>query len=49
MQVADITEHEDGSATINFDLTPQEVKQLLEYALQKIIREYVNTLPKVDE
>lgn len=45
MIVQDIIEHEDGSATVTFDLTPKEAKQLIEYAIKNLIKEFVNTLP----
>lgn len=32
-EVLDIIDHEDGSATISFDFTPEELKALLTYAV----------------
>ena len=37
MMVDDIKEHEDGSVTIKFDLSEEEVKTLLQYALASIL------------
>jgi len=38
MQVADMAEHEDGSATLTFDLSKEETSMLVEYALQQLLR-----------
>jgi len=46
MKVIEVKEHEDGSATVQFDITPEETKQLVEFALQRLIKEFVNELPK---
>lgn len=37
MIVKDVTEHEDGSATIVFDMDSDEVEKLLEYALVSLL------------
>ena len=34
MMVKNLIEHEDGSATVEFDMTPQEVMQVMESALR---------------
>ena len=34
MMVENLIEHEDGSATVEFDMTPQEVMQVMESALR---------------
>jgi len=33
MKVTEITEHDDGSATLQFDMTPEEVSSLLSSAI----------------
>jgi hypothetical protein len=38
MQVNEITEHEDGSATLHFELTNEELKLLIEWALKEAIK-----------
>ena len=38
MQVLDITEHDDGSATFQFDLTSEEVKLFLDWAIKEAIK-----------
>lgn len=37
MQVINIIEHKDGSATIEFDITAEEQKLLIKYALKDIL------------
>lgn len=37
MLVNKIIEHDDGRATIEFDLTAEEVQQLLSYAIENIL------------
>jgi hypothetical protein len=39
MKVNTIKEHEDGSATVEFEYTPEEHKMLLEYAFINILRD----------
>lgn len=39
MRVEYIEEHEDGGATIKFDLEHEEVQGLLEYALKTLLLE----------
>lgn len=41
MKVLQIIEHDDGSATIEFDTTSEETKMLIEYALKDIITKQV--------
>ncbi len=38
MKVTGMEEHEDGSATLNFDLSKDETSILVEYALQQLLR-----------
>jgi hypothetical protein len=38
MQVNDVYEHEDGSATLHFELTNEEVKLLLDWAIKEAIK-----------
>lgn len=47
MQVLDITEHEDGSATFHFDLTSEEVKLLLDWAIKEAIKNAIKLREKV--
>lgn len=45
MKVEYVEEHEDGGATIKFDLEHEEVQGLLEYALKTLLlKEAKNTL-----
>ena len=37
MTVTELIEHEDGSATITFDMTSEEAGKLLEYALVSLL------------
>jgi hypothetical protein len=37
MKVETLVEHEDGSATVQFDLTSEETSGLLKYALTSIL------------
>ena len=41
MRVEYIVEHEDGGATVKFDLEEEEVQGLLEYALKNLLLEKV--------
>ena len=41
MKVIKIDEHKDGSATIHFDMTEEEQKDLIEYALLTIIKKHI--------
>lgn len=47
MQVLDITEHEDGSATFHFDLTSEETKLLLDWAIKEAIKNGIKQGEKV--
>lgn len=37
MTITEIIEHDDGSATIKFDLSDEEVKTLLSFALRELL------------
>lgn len=39
MKVNTVEEHEDGSATIQFEYTPEEHKMLIEYAFTNILKD----------
>jgi len=39
MKVLDLIENEDGSATLNLELTEEENRLLIEYAIQHLLRE----------
>ena len=39
MKVNTVEEHEDGSATVQFEYTPEEHKMLLEYAFINILKD----------
>jgi hypothetical protein len=41
-QVLDLDEHEDGSATITFDFTPEEMKSLLNFAVTEALMNGLN-------
>jgi hypothetical protein len=41
MNVKQVTEHEDGSATVVFDMNPEELQGLLQYALLNLIKEMI--------
>ena len=42
MDVIDFKENEDGSATVTLNMTEEEQKFLLEYAIKKILEEEIN-------
>jgi len=41
MKVLNLTEHKDGSATLELELTEEEIKLLVEYAIQQLIKKYL--------
>ena len=41
MKVLDIKENEDGSATIELDMSEEENRQLIEYAVINLLKEYI--------
>lgn len=41
MNVLDVNEHEDGSATINLDCTDEEINLLVQYAVIDILKKAV--------
>lgn len=43
MEVLEIKEQKDGSATINLDLSDEEVKVLLQYAIVNILKEQIES------
>lgn len=45
MEINDITEHDDGSATLNITYSAKEVGYLLEKAFIDMLKDYVKTLP----
>jgi hypothetical protein len=47
MRVNEVTEHEDGSATLHFDLTNEEVKLLLDWAIKEAIKNAIKESRKV--
>lgn len=46
MNVLDIDEHEDGSATINLDCTDEEINLLVQYAIMDILKKSLNNMNK---
>jgi hypothetical protein len=45
MDINDITEHDDGSATLQVTFSPKEVGYLLEKALVDMMRDYIEKTP----
>ena len=41
MEVIDIVDNDDGTATLTFDMTEEEKSILIEYAVQNLLREYI--------
>ena len=41
MKVIDVIENEDGSCTLELDLTKEEVKLLINYAIVDILKEQI--------
>lgn len=41
-EVLNYKENEDGSATIELELTEQEKQILLEYAITRVLEDYIN-------
>lgn len=46
MEIECLTENEDGSANIEVDLTKDELQVLVEVGINKILKDYINTLKK---
>ena len=44
MEVLKITEQEDGSADLELNLSEEETKLLIEYAVRHIIRDYISKI-----
>jgi hypothetical protein len=44
MEVTKITENEDGSATLDLDLTKEEIDIFVEYAVVDILKKHINKL-----
>jgi hypothetical protein len=42
VKVTDIYENTDGSATVTFDMTSEEVGQLIEYAVIELLKKGMN-------
>lgn len=41
MQVSDIDEHEDGSATLIMEMSKEEVRMLVEYAIIDLLKKFI--------
>jgi len=41
MEVINIIENKDGSATLNIEMTEEEQKYLIEYAVQDILKKHI--------
>lgn len=41
MEVLKVTDNDDGSATLEIEMTEEERRMLINYAVNKILREYV--------
>ena len=49
MEVTKITENEDGSATLDLDLTEEEVNIFVEYAVVDILKKHINKMEEDDK
>jgi len=41
MKVSNLVEHEDGSATLTIDMTPEEMQIVVEVGLLKLLTDYM--------
>ena len=48
MNVLDIDEHEDGSATVSLDCTDEEINLLVQYAVLDILKKSLNSVNNED-
>jgi len=48
MEVAKLTENDDGSALVELDMSSEELRLLVEYAVVNILKEFVEEKKNVD-